>query len=120
MSFDTIVTATSTALVNISATAQALPWPALLWMGLATTSFTLWIEFIALRNVSASTCALIYTTEPLWGVLFAWHFMGERWGVPGWIGATLILGASVGSQLLTYWGDDDKGDDLLLYLLLYL
>ena len=41
MSFDTIVTATSTALVNISATAQALPWPALLWMGLATTSFTL-------------------------------------------------------------------------------
>jgi hypothetical protein len=30
------------------------------------------------------------------------------------------VGASVGSQLLTYWGGDDKGDDLLLYLLLYL
>jgi len=79
MSFDTIVTATSTALVNISATAQALPWPALLWMGLATTSFTLWIEFIALRNVSASTCALIYTTEPLWGRCSR----GTSWGTGG-------------------------------------
>lgn len=114
MSLEGLATATSTALVNISTTAQALPWPALLWMGLATTSFTLWIEFLALRNVSASTCALIYTAEPLWGALFAWHFMGDRWGVPGWIGATLIVGASVGSQLLTFRGDDDKGDDVLI------
>ena len=81
--------------------ASNLPWPALLWMGLATTSFTLWIEFLALKNVSASTCALIYTAEPLWGALFAWHFMGDRWGPAGWLGATLVVGASVGSQLLS-------------------
>ena len=81
--------------------AIGLPWPALLWMGLATTSFTLWIEFLALKNVSASTCALIYTAEPLWGALFAWHFMGDRWGPAGWLGATLVVGASVGSQLLS-------------------
>ena len=94
--------------------ASALPWPALLWMGLATTSFTLWIEFLALKNVSASTCALIYTAEPLWGALFAWHFMGDRWGPAGWLGATLVVGASVGSQLLSTLeeaeADSDSGD----------
>ena len=97
--------------------ASGLPWPALLWMGLATTSFTLWIEFLALKNVSASTCALIYTAEPLWGALFAWHFMGDRWGAAGWLGATLVVGASVGSQLLSTIeeaadsaeGDSNKG-----------
>ena len=88
--------------------AAHLPWPALLWMGLATTSFTLWIEFLALKNVSASTCALIYTAEPLWGALFAWHFMGDRWGAAGWLGAALIVGASVGSQVLTFDEDDEK------------
>jgi drug/metabolite transporter (DMT)-like permease len=88
-------------------------------MGLATTSFTLWIEFLALKNVSASTCALIYTAEPLWGALFAWHFMGDRWGPAGWLGATLVVGASVGSQLLSTIeeaadsaeGDSNKGGE---------
>ena len=91
---------------HTSDVAAHLPWPALLWMGLATTSFTLWIEFLALKNVSASTCALIYTAEPLWGALFAWHFMGDRWGAAGWLGAALIVGASVGSQVLTLDEDD--------------
>ena len=91
---------------HTSDVAAHLPWPALLWMGLATTSFTLWIEFLALKNVSASTCALIYTAEPLWGALFAWHFMGDRWGPAGWLGAALIVGASVGSQVLTLDEDD--------------
>jgi len=35
-------------------------------MGLVTTSFTLFLEFVALQNVSASLAALIYTAEPLW------------------------------------------------------
>ena len=93
-------------ITHTSDVAAHLPWPALLWMGLATTSFTLWIEFLALKNVSASTCALIYTAEPLWGALFAWHFMGDRWGPAGWLGAALIVGASVGSQVLTLDEDD--------------
>ena len=93
-------------ITHTSDVAAHLPWPALLWMGLATTSFTLWIEFLALKNVSASTCALIYTAEPLWGALFAWHFMGDRWGAAGWLGAALIVGASVGSQVLTFDEDD--------------
>ena len=110
VSLSSIMTSASTQALHLSDQAQLLPWPALLWMGLATTSFTLWIEFLALKNVSASTCALIYTAEPLWGALFAWHFMGDRWGVPGWIGAFFIVGASVGSQLMTF-GEDEKEEE---------
>ena len=65
---------------HTSDVAAHLPWPALLWMGLATTSFTLWIEFLALKNVSASTCALIYAAEPLWGARCS---RGTSWATAG-------------------------------------
>ena len=32
--------------------------------------------------------------------------MGDRWGPAGWLGAALIVGASVGSQVLTFDEDD--------------
>ena len=43
--------------------------------------------------------ALIYTAEPLWGALFAWVLLGERWGSTGWIGAFLIVSSSLAAQL---------------------
>ena len=80
----------------------ATPWAPIAYMGLFTTSFTLLIEFYALQNISAATAALVYTAEPLWGAAFAWWFMGDRWGPIGWVGSALIIGSSVGSQLLSF------------------
>jgi drug/metabolite transporter (DMT)-like permease len=76
-----------------------LPWGLLLYMGLATTAFTLWVEINALKDVAAPIAALIYTSEPLWGALFAWTLLGEHWGPTGWVGAFLIVTASLGAQL---------------------
>lgn len=76
-----------------------LPWPALLFMGIGTTAATLYIEMDALKQVSAPLAALIYTAEPLWGAAFAWLLLDERWGAQGWVGAAIILGASLYSQL---------------------
>jgi len=76
-----------------------LPWAAILFMGVGTTALTLWIEMDALKEVSAPLAALIYTAEPLWGASFAWVLLDERWGGQGWVGAALILGASLFSQL---------------------
>eukprot|EP00884_Botryococcus_braunii_P020802 jgi/Botrbrau1/7405/Bobra.0112s0006.1 len=76
-----------------------LPWLPLAYMGLATTAFTLWIEMHALKDVSAPLAALIYTAEPLWGGLFAYLVLAERWGPMGWVGAALIIGASLASQI---------------------
>lgn len=45
-----------------------------------------------MRDVSATETAIIYGLEPLWGAAFAWAMLGERWGMAGFVGATLIIG----------------------------
>ncbi|KAK3247383.1 hypothetical protein CYMTET_43120 [Cymbomonas tetramitiformis] len=87
---------------------ETLPWPELLYMGCGTTAFTLWLEVEALKDVSVPLAALIYTTEPLWGAAFAWVLLGDRWGAQGWVGAALIIGSSLGSQLV---GDKVESKD---------
>ncbi|CAL5228166.1 g11247 [Coccomyxa viridis] len=80
--------------------AMGLPWVNLLFMGLGTTAFTLWVEMHALKTVSAPLAALIYTSEPLWGAMFAWVLLSERWGPTGWVGASLIVASTAASQLV--------------------
>ena len=63
-------------------------------------AWTIDAEAKALRHVSASTAALIYSSEPLWGAAFAALFLGERLqGVGGWVGAALVVGSSLVSQV---------------------
>ncbi|CAL8471255.1 g10797 [Coccomyxa elongata] len=83
---------------HVLAAASNLPWPALAFMGLATTAFTLSVEMHALKAVSSPLAALIYTAEPLWGALFAWVLLGERWGPTGWAGAALIIASTLAAQ----------------------
>lgn len=56
------------------------------------------------QDISAPLAALIYTSEPLWGALFAWTLLGEHWGATGWLGAFLIVASSLAAQLST--GDE--------------
>ena len=84
--------------------------PALIYTGIITTSMSLWIEFNALKSVSATEAALIYTSEPLWGAAFSWLLLGERWGPTGWMGAACVVGASVVTQL---GNSDEDGDDTI-------
>ena len=73
---------------------KALPWPNLVFMGLGTTAFTLWIEITALKDITSTTAALIYTTEPLWGAIFAAAYLHESFGTLGYVGAAMIVGAT--------------------------
>lgn len=59
--------------------------------------------------MSAPLAALIYTSEPLWGAMFAWVLLDERWGSTGWIGAFLIVASSLAAQ---FSGQDAKPQDL--------
>ncbi|KAJ4959820.1 hypothetical protein NE237_019730 [Protea cynaroides] len=77
----------------------AFPWIPALYTGIFSTLLCLWIEMTAMRDVSATETAIIYSLEPLWGAGFAWYFLGERWGTVGWIGAALILGGSLMVQI---------------------
>ncbi|XP_076895524.1 uncharacterized protein LOC143548171 isoform X1 [Bidens hawaiensis] len=75
------------------------PWIPALYTGAFSTGACLWIEMTAMRDISATETALIYGLEPVWGAGFAWFLLGERWGLPGWFGAALVLGGSLMVQI---------------------
>jgi len=72
---------------------------ALLWTGLVTTSFTVYLEAIALKTLSAAETTVLFSTEPLFGSAFAAAVMGESLGNGGIVGAALILGGCIFSNL---------------------
>ena len=78
--------------------AADLPWALSIYMGIATTALTLWMEARAMKVVSAPMAALIYSSEPLWGAGLSFVVLGERWGATGLAGAALILGSSLATQ----------------------
>ncbi|KAI3817279.1 hypothetical protein L1987_11068 [Smallanthus sonchifolius] len=75
------------------------PWIPALYTGVFSTGICLWIEMTAMRDISATETAIIYGLEPVWGAGFAWFLLGERWGLPGWFGAALVLGGSLMVQI---------------------
>ncbi|KAL8035010.1 hypothetical protein ABFX02_12G069200 [Erythranthe guttata] len=79
---------------------SSFPWLPALYTGIFSTGLCLWVEMSAMRDVSATEAAIIYGLEPVWGAGFAWFFLGERWGLGGWIGAALVLGGSLTVQIM--------------------
>lgn len=77
---------------------------AILWTGLITSAYTIYAQSFGQRRINPVDSNLIYTTQPLFSSLFAYGLLGERLGVSGWTGATLI-GAALG---LVAFGKDDK------------
>lgn len=84
----------------------SLPWPSVAYTGLVTTDLALMMELTALHDVPSTDAAIIYSLEPLLGASFAWLLLGERWGPAGWVGAGLIVGSSLATQIFGR-GDDD-------------
>jgi drug/metabolite transporter (DMT)-like permease len=76
-----------------------LPWRTILYLGVAATAVTTWLQTLGQKSVSAPHAAVLYTLEPVWAVFFGWLIMNERLGARGWLGAILILGAAVLTQV---------------------
>ena len=85
------------------------PWAPVLWTGIVTTDVALLLELIALRDVSSSDAAIIYTLEPVLGAAFAYLALGERWGPIGWAGAGLIVASTVAAQL---YGKEEEPEEV--------
>ena len=71
----------------------------LIWTGLITTAFTIWMETLALKTLSAAETTLIFSTEPLFGAAFAASVAGECFGKEAAIGAAFIIGGCLVSGL---------------------
>lgn len=57
------------------------------------------LQVVALENVNSVEAAFIYTLEPVAGAALAYFWLGERWGPSGWLGALLIVGSCLVTQL---------------------
>uniref|UniRef100_A0A0E0LA99 EamA domain-containing protein n=1 Tax=Oryza punctata TaxID=4537 RepID=A0A0E0LA99_ORYPU len=86
------------------------PWMSILYTGIFSTTFCLWAEVAAMRDVSATETAIIYGLEPVWGAAFAWAMLGERWGMTGFVGAIFIIAGSFMVQILGSFPDVSRGD----------
>jgi drug/metabolite transporter (DMT)-like permease len=84
--------------------AVAAPWLAILYLALAATALTAWLQTEGQRRVPAPEAAVIYTMEPLWAAILGGAFLGERLGLSGTCGAALILLAVLASQAASLSG----------------
>lgn len=80
----------------------------ILYTGLVTTAFALWIESIAFAKVPATDASIILTTEPLIAAGFGAIALGETFGFSDYMGASLIIGACALAVLLDSSHDDSK------------
>jgi len=77
---------------------EVIPWIGLLYTAVFGTviAFTLQVKYQ--RETTAYRAALIYSTEPIFGSLSAFAFLGERFTRRAFIGALLIM-AGVGNEV---------------------
>lgn len=70
----------------------------MLYLGFVDTAATIVLQVVAQRWVNAYQTALMYTLEPIFAAVFSFLLLGEKLGVRGLIGATLVLVAMVFGQ----------------------
>jgi len=70
----------------------------LLYLGLVVTATPIWTQTLVQRSIPAHEVALLYALEPVFATIFSFWFLGEQLGLQGFIGAILVLTATVLSQ----------------------
>ncbi len=70
----------------------------LLYLGLVDTAATIVLQVVAQRWINAYETALMYTLEPIFAAVFSFLLLGEKLGIRGLIGATLVLVAMIFGQ----------------------
>lgn len=67
----------------------------LLWLGLVSTAGVLVLQTLALGTMPSSETAVVFSSEPLWGVAFANMLLGESIGSNTVVGGSLIIAACI-------------------------
>jgi drug/metabolite transporter (DMT)-like permease len=89
-------------------------WPALIYLGLAATAATTWLQAVAQRVVPAPQAAVIFTLEPVFAAIFGYFMLGERLAIRGILGAALIIAAAIACQGPAIFGDRSLGSTLTI------
>ena len=85
-------------------------WLILAVTGLLATAAAYWVQSFVQQRLNAGTVAIVLAMQPVFAVLFARSFGGERLG--GWqiVGMVLMIGAVIAAELLTAAGTKDSSD----------
>ncbi|MFY3384115.1 DMT family transporter [Paracidovorax sp. MALMAid1276] len=92
----------STGLGGLPSALRQLPasgWVALVYLGLLASVVVVTLQAWGQQRVDALRSAIVFGLEPVFAALTAWALLGERLGLAGVGGATLIVAALVFSQL---------------------
>ena len=63
----------------------------LIYLSAVTTALANYLQSIAQKKVSAERASIFYALDPVWGAIFANLLLGEKLGVLGWVGSSLIV-----------------------------
>ncbi|HEY1923476.1 MAG TPA: EamA family transporter [Tepidisphaeraceae bacterium] len=74
-------------------------WPAMLFLGLAATAATTFLQAVGQRVVPAPQAAVIFTLEPVFTAIFAYPILHERLNAIGGAGAVMIILAAFATQI---------------------
>ncbi len=74
---------------------SSFPWLTILYLAIAATALTTWLQTLGQRRVSAPRSAVIFTVEPVFATAFVFLWHGELPGSRGWIGSGLIVAAAL-------------------------
>jgi len=83
--------------VSISGLSGA--WVEIAYVGLLSSALTFTLFSIALRHTGPTEATIIVSTETIFAAFGAWLVIGERLPPIGWVGASLILAATLLAQL---------------------
>jgi len=85
----------------------------LFWTGVVTTAFTIYMETLALKTLTAAETTLIFSTEPLFGAAFAGVVANEAFGIETAIGAFFIVGGCIvsGMDVSSYFKGGNSSDE---------
>ncbi|HBF80292.1 MAG TPA: EamA family transporter [Streptomyces sp.] len=82
---------------TVAAGFGAAEWAGLVFLSVFCTLFAFYVQMWSVRRTSPSRVSLLLGTEPLWAAAVGIAIGGERLGLPGVLGAVLVLAG-------TAWG----------------
>ena len=92
---------------NLSLQANVVPFAKHLarhWHAMAvTTALANYLQSVAQKKVSAERASIFYALDPVWGAVFANLLLGEKLGVLGWVGSSLIVIAAATNAVRPYF-----------------
>jgi len=70
---------------------SSVSWSSVFFIGAISTAGCIYLETVAVTLIASQEATLMYSTEPIWGAVFAYFLLGETLSPSASIGAGLIL-----------------------------